>query len=127
MLKKVEEVETDSSDYEPSNDPKVIDERVQKILKKGIESKPEGIKEPKKQSVTTESYYRDPQVKAWVLKRADGKCEQCNKAAPFKHPDGTKYLETHHVVPLSDGGEDTVENSIALCPNCHREVHYGKF
>ncbi|MGO2991961.1 MAG: HNH endonuclease [Halomonadaceae bacterium] len=22
-------------------------------------------------------------------------------------------------------GSDTVENAIALCPNCHREMHYG--
>ena len=22
-------------------------------------------------------------------------------------------------------GEDTVENAIATCPNCHREAHYG--
>ncbi|MEY8786001.1 HNH endonuclease [Citrobacter freundii] len=22
-------------------------------------------------------------------------------------------------------GEDSVENAIALCPNCHREAHYG--
>ncbi|PUZ91439.1 hypothetical protein DC365_24640, partial [Vibrio vulnificus] len=21
---------------------------------------------------------------------------------------------------------DTVENSIALCPNCHRELHFGE-
>jgi len=28
-------------------------------------------------------------------------------------------------VPLSEGGEDTLENAIALCPNCHRKMHYG--
>jgi len=22
-------------------------------------------------------------------------------------------------------GEDTIENAMALCPNCHREMHYG--
>ena len=26
---------------------------------------------------------------------------------------------------LSDGGSDTVTNVVALCPNCHREIHYG--
>jgi 5-methylcytosine-specific restriction protein A len=34
-------------------------------------------------------------------------------------------LEVHHKKQLSEGGEDTVENAIALCPNCHREAHYG--
>ncbi|TOJ58505.1 hypothetical protein CGI36_22670 [Vibrio parahaemolyticus] len=28
-------------------------------------------------------------------------------------------------MPLKDGGSDTVENVKALCPNCHREAHYG--
>jgi 5-methylcytosine-specific restriction protein A len=27
---------------------------------------------------------------------------------------------------LSDGGRDTVDNAVALCPNCHRECHHGK-
>ena len=22
-------------------------------------------------------------------------------------------------------GDDTVKNAIALCPNCHRELHFG--
>jgi 5-methylcytosine-specific restriction protein A len=26
---------------------------------------------------------------------------------------------------LSTGGEDTLENAIALCPNCHRRAHFG--
>jgi len=24
---------------------------------------------------------------------------------------------------LSKGGEDTVENTVALCPNCHKKMH----
>ena len=26
---------------------------------------------------------------------------------------------------LADGGPDTVENAVALCPNCHRRLHYS--
>ncbi|MFM5358466.1 HNH endonuclease [Aeromonas veronii] len=39
--------------------------------------------------------------------------------------DGTPYLEVHHKEKLADGGEDTLENTIALCPNCHRKFHFG--
>jgi 5-methylcytosine-specific restriction protein A len=61
-----------------------------------------------------------------VLERASGICEQCNEDAPFKRKkDGTPYLEVHHRIPLSEGGFDTVGNAIAVCPNCHRELHYG--
>lgn len=33
------------------------------------------------------------------------------------------YLETHHIVWVSQGGSDTMDNTVALCPNCHRKMH----
>ena len=72
------------------------------------------------------AYKRNADVIVEVLIRAKGSCEQCKSKAPFsKKSDGTPYLEVHHKVQLSNGGDDTVENAIALCPNCHRERHYG--
>ena len=71
-------------------------------------------------------YDRNPDVVAEVLERANGKCEECGSDAPFKRKkDGSPYLEVHHIIQLSDGGLDTVENAEALCPNCHRRKHYG--
>jgi 5-methylcytosine-specific restriction protein A len=64
-------------------------------------------------------------VIAEVLLRANGTCEGCGQSAPFQRADGTLYLEVHHRRRLADAGEDSVENAIALCPNCHRERHYG--
>ena len=72
---------------------------------------------------TTITFNRNPDVIAEVLERANGICEFCKQAAPFiRISDGTPFLEVHHVVFLSDGGKDTVDNAIALCPNCHRGV-----
>ena len=31
----------------------------------------------------------------------------------------------HHLKQLADGGSDTTTNAIAVCPNCHRELHFG--
>lgn len=77
-------------------------------------------------NVITSSFKRNPDVVAEVLERANGKCERCNSFAPFRRAsDGSPYLEVHHKVMLSEGGEDTVNNAIAVCPNCHRELHYG--
>lgn len=76
--------------------------------------------------VTSVAYIRNADVIVEVLERASGICEKCSKDAPFKRKkDGTPYLEVHHRIPLSEGGLDTVENAIAICPNCHRELHYG--
>lgn len=53
-------------------------------------------------------------------------CGICNQPAPFiRRSNNTPYLEIHHKVLLADGGEDTIENAFAVCPNCHRKVHYG--
>jgi len=83
-------------------------------------------KYPTTSTATITVYSRNPDVVAHVLIRADGSCEQCREPAPFiRRSNSTPYLEVHHVDPLSNGGEDTIDNAIALCPNCHREAHYG--
>ncbi|WP_415859815.1 HNH endonuclease [Bacillus cereus] len=78
--------------------------------------------------MVTTQYKRNPDVIAEVLERANGYCEKCKQEAPFKRAkDGTPYLEVHHVVPLAQGGEDSVENAVGMCPNCHRKAHFGEF
>jgi 5-methylcytosine-specific restriction endonuclease McrA len=68
---------------------------------------------------------RDQKVKAWVLTEACGLCELCQQAAPFITENGDPYLEVHHVVSIARQGADTVENTVALCPNCHRLLHHA--
>ena len=70
------------------------------------------------------TYSRDPGVREAVLRRADGRCEFCSQLG-FIKPDGGRYLESHHVIALANEGEDRLANVIALCPNDHREAHFG--
>lgn len=82
--------------------------------------------QPARVEVTTFVFARNPDVVAEVLYRADGRCEACRSPAPFeRRADRSPYLEVHHTTPLAAGGDDTVENAVALCPNCHRKAHYG--
>lgn len=83
-------------------------------------------KTPARTQVVSTAFQRNPDVVAEVLYRAAGACEHCKHPAPFKRArDGMPYLEVHHRIRLADNGDDTVENAVALCPNCHREAHYG--
>lgn len=83
-------------------------------------------KVPEKIQLISTAFKRNSDVIVEVLKRANGKCERCRHQAPFiRNSDLSPYLEVHHLTPLSKGGEDTVENAVALCPNCHRELHFG--
>lgn len=87
---------------------------------------PRGKVTPKKNlNASGEGYERDQRVRDWVLTQANGICEYCEEPAPFFTAEGKPFLEGHHVVPLEQGGADTVQNMVALCPNCHREFHYG--
>ena len=73
----------------------------------------------------TRIFLRDAGVVEAAKQRAAGRCEHCQSEAPFLTGAGMPYLEVHHVVPLSQDGEDRLENVLALCPNCHRKAHFG--
>ncbi len=78
---------------------------------------------PGTRTVCSTETTRDPYVSEYVKRLANGKCELCRQPAPFKDKNGKPYLETHHVVWLSKGGSDSIDNEVALCPNCHRKMH----
>lgn len=74
-------------------------------------------------NAVTTIYERNAYVSEYAKRRANGICQLCEREAPFKNKDGELYLETHHVEWLSKGGTDTLDNTVALCPNCHRKMH----
>lgn len=87
-----------------------------------------GKTKPERIQVTTYVFKRNPDVIAEALYRADGRCEndKCQGYKAFnRRSNGTPYVEVHHINPLSEGGLDIPENTIVLCPNCHREKHFG--
>ncbi len=80
-------------------------------------------KTPKLTKTSTYQYSRDEYVRLYALRRAGDNCQLCLQKAPFSRSDGSPYLEVHHIVPLSQGGSDSIDNVCALCPNCHRKMH----
>lgn len=133
LIRKVEVVEEEVTQY-TTKTLKAVKEQLEDGIKASLrlskEQRGERLKKalrlPRLLTVTTTTYQRNADVVAEVLERANGVCERCGAAAPFiRVSDGTPYLEVHHKVRLADGGEDTVENAIAVCPNCHRELHFG--
>ena len=68
-------------------------------------------------------FSRSPWIAENAKRRAAGICELCKTRAPFLNLLKQPYLETHHIIWLSEKGKDTIENTVALCPNCHRKMH----
>jgi 5-methylcytosine-specific restriction protein A len=81
-----------------------------------------GKEKPGRRCVEGTQYERNEAVVEYVKRAAEGVCGLCLARAPFETADGP-YLECHHVRHLAEGGPDTIENAIALCPNCHRKMH----
>jgi 5-methylcytosine-specific restriction protein A len=69
---------------------------------------------------------RSADVKSYALLRANGVCELCGKDAPFIFNSNCPFLEVHHILRLADDGPDLPSNVSAICPNCHKEAHYGQ-
>ena len=125
---------TQSQDLDTVKDLDTVNEEFARKIEKAAADSPaarqkrlsDAATRPTKIRVTTETYERNPDVVAEVLYQAQGRCGHCGQPAPFlRRKGGTPYLEVHHKKQLKDGGEDTVENAIALCPNCHRRQHHG--
>lgn len=103
-----------------------LDDAVAKLLPTIAGKSPMGQRAPLKKESSSIVYNRDATVVAWVLSAANGICECCEIAAPFIKKNGLPFLEVHHIRQLAAGGSDTLSNTVAVCPNCHRELHYGQ-
>jgi hypothetical protein len=51
-----------------------------------------------------------------LLVKCHRRCCICHRFCGVK-------IETDHVIPAGDGGSSTIENAIALCFECHAEIH----
>jgi 5-methylcytosine-specific restriction endonuclease McrA len=102
------------------------DQDLPQLLAKYTAQRNAGVPRPSTRVLSARAYERDPLVIAIGRKRADHRCEVTDCEHPgFETPQGLRYTEVHHIVPLAEGGDDTIENVACLCAAHHREVHLG--
>jgi 5-methylcytosine-specific restriction enzyme A len=98
--------------------------QARKLTMKELEARAKKAKKtPAVRTAQTSSYVRDAAVAEYARRFAKGICDLCEMPAPFQNKQNEAYLECHHIVWLAKGGDDTIENTVALCPNCHRKMH----
>lgn len=122
LLRSVEVIFGGAAAAEP---PAALQRDVVNLFKRGGLEVPRGQERPRAITKQVADFSRDANVKAWILSEARGLCECCGQEAPFLTKDGLPFLEVHHVKTLAEGGSDTIENTVALCPNCHRRLHFA--
>lgn len=81
--------------------------------------------EPQKREYLIETYARD---QGWVAEAKNKYglyclCQSCTNS--FQKPDGSPYIEVHHIIPLAEGGEDSLWNLSVLCAHHHRMAHFA--
>lgn len=82
----------------------------------------QGSSEPSRREALATQFVRSAAVAELTKRLAGGVCDLCGKPAPFSTSEGP-YLECHHIVHLAHGGPDILDNTVALCANCHRRMH----
>lgn len=65
----------------------------------------------------------DPAIRKAVMSRDNNTCQCCKRGGP----DYVDILDLHHIEEVYLGGKDTVENGLAVCLNCHKQIHLYAF
>ncbi len=61
-------------------------------------------------------------IRAWtqaIRDRDSDTCQKCGKKRKFQG----RQFDSHHIIPLKEGGRNTLENGMLLCPQCHKHKH----
>ena len=72
------------------------------------------VKKPTGKSNVSSRKKISPSVRFFVLNRDDFTCQYCGRSAPEVR------LEVDHVVPVSKGGNNQVNNLVTSCWDCNR-------
>ena len=57
------------------------------------------------------------EIRKGVYRKDNYSCQRCGIR--------NVRLHAHHLIPLSEGGSDEIENLVSLCENCHKDMHFG--
>lgn len=81
--------------------------------------------EPQRREYLIETFARNRGWVAEAKNRFGVYCMSQDCKNTFNKPDGTPYIEVHHIIPMADGGEDGLWNLAVLCAHHHRMAHFS--
>ncbi len=67
---------------------------------------------------------RNTTIAKLIKEKSNYTCEICGEEG-FLMENGGKYTEVHHIEELSKSMKDSPKNLMAVCPTCHKILHYG--
>lgn len=92
---------------------------------------PEELHEGATEYVTLNKYERNPKARAACIAAHGAACAVCGMDFGKTYgPEFEGKIEVHHIVPISEIGEDyvvdPVNDLVPVCPNCHTALHSKK-
>lgn len=69
------------------------------------------------------TYKRHNYLMVQIKKYRDYKCQFCSTT--IRKAKGGYYIEACHIKQKAEGGKDSLNNILILCPNCHKLFDYG--
>jgi len=81
---------------------------------------------PEFKMAITKQFNRPSALKKALVNKMGADCKICKKQG-FKMKNGSEYCELHHMIEINSQAPKTLQswNTLILCPNCHRQMHYG--
>ena len=61
--------------------------------------------------------WRQKEIMLDILWRDEFTCQLCGSH---------RHLQVHHIKPRSKGGDNSEDNLLTLCRDCHEDVHQGR-
>jgi predicted restriction endonuclease len=119
----IENFENELEQHEIENSVEVDSEKINKeeLYKKIIECENE---KSEKITINGKAYKRNNYLMVQIKKYRNYKCQFCSTTIP--KASGGYYIEACHIKPKAEGGKDSLDNILILCPNCHKLFDYGK-
>lgn len=74
-------------------------------------------------TINGKTYKRHNYLMVQIKKYRDYKCQFCS--TKILKANGEYYIEACHIKAKAEGGKDSLNNILILCPNCHKLFDYG--
>lgn len=74
-------------------------------------------------SINGKTYKRHNYLMVQIKKYRNYKCQFCS--TQILKSNGGYYIEACHIKAKAEGGKDSLDNILILCPNCHKLFDYG--
>lgn len=126
LISDFQQIETFNNGLEQHEIEYGVETELDEIDKKDIHDKIIDCEKDNSEEITIngKTYKRYNYLMVQIKIYRDYKCQFCSST--ILKANGGYYIEACHIKAKAEGGKDSLDNILILCPNCHKLFDYGK-